>query len=206
MRGASRRSTSTAAPTRTGRGYARPPIADGGATVGGRHPHAQPAPSQQPSSCTCPPDTPAALSRGSTSWQPPDAPATGSAGAAVMRGPATASSGTCAAATPFRTSATHSSRRSRMGRIGTRLLYRHTGPIPVGRSSCIQAHAPRRTATSQPRRRGLRKWAHQDSNLEPRDSRGPMVSHRRGLSLHPVPWHVGCGTLEPVIKGTSAPR
>jgi hypothetical protein len=28
-------------------------------------------------------------------------------------------------------------------------------------------------------------WAHQDSNLEPRDSRFPIVSDRRGLSLHP---------------------
>ena len=28
-------------------------------------------------------------------------------------------------------------------------------------------------------------WAHQDSNLEPKDSRTPTVSRRRGLSLHP---------------------
>jgi len=28
-------------------------------------------------------------------------------------------------------------------------------------------------------------WAHQDSNLEPRDSLIPIVSDRRGLSLHP---------------------
>jgi len=28
-------------------------------------------------------------------------------------------------------------------------------------------------------------WAHQDSNLEPRDSRGPGISARRGLSLRP---------------------
>ena len=37
-------------------------------------------------------------------------------------------------------------------------------------------------------------WAHQDSNLEPRDSRVPVVSDRRGLSLHPSPWRMGCGT------------
>ena len=29
------------------------------------------------------------------------------------------------------------------------------------------------------------KWAHQDSNLEPRDSRDPGISARRGLSLRP---------------------
>jgi hypothetical protein len=34
-------------------------------------------------------------------------------------------------------------------------------------------------------------WAHQDSNLEPRDSRGPKVSLWRGLSLHPP--RVACG-------------
>src|SRR5690348_3632813 len=28
-------------------------------------------------------------------------------------------------------------------------------------------------------------WAHQDSNLEPRDSRDPGISPRRGLSLRP---------------------
>lgn len=49
-------------------------------------------------------------------------------------------------------------------------------------------------------------WAHQDSNLEPKDSRCPMLSHRRGLSHHPQPALVGCGRLWPVIKGTSAPR
>ena len=58
-------------------------------------------------------------------------------------------------------------------------------------------------------RRGLQLtgwWAHQDSNLEPRDSRGPKVSPRRGLSLHPPRQRVGCGTLEPVIKGAAALR
>lgn len=38
-------------------------------------------------------------------------------------------------------------------------------------------------------------WAHQDSNLEPRDSRDPIVSDRCGLSLHPQLALVGCGTL-----------
>jgi len=50
-------------------------------------------------------------------------------------------------------------------------------------------------------------WARQDSNLGPRDSHIPAVSGRGGLSHHPQ--HlllVGCGKLEPVIKGTKAPR
>jgi len=55
-------------------------------------------------------------------------------------------------------------------------------------------------------------WARQDSNLEPRDSLVPEVSLRSGLSLHPSPdaamarGQVGCGTLEPVIKGALSPQ
>jgi hypothetical protein len=49
-------------------------------------------------------------------------------------------------------------------------------------------------------------WAHQDSNLEPRDSRDPGISARRGLSLRPQLALVGRGTLLPVIKGTRALR
>jgi len=45
-------------------------------------------------------------------------------------------------------------------------------------------------------------WAHQDSNLEPRDSRDPGISARRGLSLRPQLALWGRGTLWPVIKGT----
>ena len=41
----------------------------------------------------------------------------------------------------------------------------------------------------------VRWWAHQDSNLEPRDSLYPEVSPRSGLSLHPRLAPVGCGTL-----------
>ena len=49
-------------------------------------------------------------------------------------------------------------------------------------------------------------WAHQDSNLEPKDSHCPGLSLRCGLSHHPQLVLVGCGTLKPVIKGTAAPR
>ena len=49
-------------------------------------------------------------------------------------------------------------------------------------------------------------WAHQDSNLEPKDSLYPAVSTRSGLSLHPRVFSVGCGTLMPVIKGAAALR
>jgi len=41
----------------------------------------------------------------------------------------------------------------------------------------------------------LIEWAHQDSNLEPRDSRDPGISARRGLSLRPQLLLVGRGTL-----------
>jgi hypothetical protein len=45
-------------------------------------------------------------------------------------------------------------------------------------------------------------WAHQDSNLEPRDSRDPAVSGSADyLFTLAAKAAVGCGTLEPVIKG-----
>src|SRR5690606_11901966 len=80
----------------------------------------------------------------------------------------------------------------------------------IGRPALMQVNASAGDRTPGIPMRGRmvhgRWWAHQDSNLEPRDSRVPEVSSRRGLSLHPPPGRVGCGTLEPVIKGTAAPR
>ena len=53
-------------------------------------------------------------------------------------------------------------------------------------------------------------WAHQDSNLEPRDSRDSAVSGSADYLFTLAAFAtVGCGTLEPVIKGprlAAAPR
>src|SRR5690606_41670392 len=77
-------------------------------------------------------------------------------------------------------------------------------PFPTRRSSDLTPRDPPAAdvlvrALPGPLLRHRRWWAHQDSNLEPRDSLYPGVSSRSGLSLHPsprrLPERMGCGTL-----------